>query len=102
QLRKPKKNGRGNSATRKIFDNLSHVSRTRIAFGWPDDEVAFAINVKVACAPVLNAVSFDCLFDRRGQIAVSLACPLERVLLATAVGLIARRAANCGYSRDGT
>src|SRR5712692_2635770 len=71
QLRKAKQHGRGDSAAGEVLDNLAHVGRARIALGGSHDQVAFAINVKVACSPVLDAVSFDGLFDRGGQLGVS-------------------------------
>src|SRR5258708_1377745 len=71
QLRKSQQDGGGDSALGQVLNNLSHVGGARVALAGPHDQISFAINVKVTCAPILDAVSFDCLFDRGGQLPAS-------------------------------
>jgi hypothetical protein len=67
-LRKPQQNGRGDAAAGQVIDNLAEVGGARITLGGAHNQIAFAVYVEVARAPVLDSVGFYSLFYCGGQL----------------------------------
>ena len=62
---RPKRTARVTAANPTPSGRISFTDATRLARN------PFSIYVEIACAPILNSVGFDGLFDSSGQLAVS-------------------------------
>jgi hypothetical protein len=70
-LGEPQEHRCANSTSGQIINNFFEVGGASVTFGGTDDKVSFAIYVKVAGAPIFNAIGFKRLLNCRGQFAVS-------------------------------